>query len=258
MSEGWFVAPRELRAAVATVGRHEMALYPPGTDCVSDAIASGNYEGFEAELLNLLVRPGDACIDVGAHVGFFTLKLCDLVGPAGAVLAFEPDADNYALLCDNLRHAGYRNVVARRVALMGDNATRHTVRTPGNSGDSRVGLGREPLPVTGETPCARLDDLIAPGTAVNFVKIDVQGREVHALSGMRRVVAEQSRLTMLVEYWPWGIREAGGDERDFFRLLGGFQLYVLDEGKKSMTRVNDPHYLANPETQHFVNLVCTR
>src|SRR4051794_1920829 len=48
------------------------------------------YEGPEVRFMSRWVRPGDTVVDVGAHVGLFTLHAARLVGPVGRVLAFEP------------------------------------------------------------------------------------------------------------------------------------------------------------------------
>src|SRR5271166_6105200 len=50
----------------------------------------GEFAESENQLLMPLLRPGDACIDVGANVGTVALALAWRVGAAGHVYAFEP------------------------------------------------------------------------------------------------------------------------------------------------------------------------
>ena len=45
-----------------------------------------------------VLRPGDTAIDVGAHIGFFTMQMAAAVGAAGRVYAFEPFDANADLL----------------------------------------------------------------------------------------------------------------------------------------------------------------
>jgi FkbM family methyltransferase len=40
--------------------------------------------------LKNLIRPGDHCVDIGAHLGYFTFELSRLAGPQGHVYAIEP------------------------------------------------------------------------------------------------------------------------------------------------------------------------
>jgi hypothetical protein len=44
------------------------------------------------EVLQSFLRPGDVVLDVGAHLGSHTIAFAHMVGPGGAVHAFEPQA----------------------------------------------------------------------------------------------------------------------------------------------------------------------
>lgn len=61
-------------------------------------------------------RPGDVVLDVGAHIGGFTLLAAGLA-PAGRVLAVEPCRDSYELLLRNIELNGLTNVEAAHLAL---------------------------------------------------------------------------------------------------------------------------------------------
>lgn len=72
------------------------------------------YGVFETDVcfyLLSLLRPNDTFIDIGGHFGFFSMLGCELVGPDGAVVTFEPMAATRAVLADNLQK---RAVTARR------------------------------------------------------------------------------------------------------------------------------------------------
>jgi hypothetical protein len=60
------------------------------------------YEFRVAQTLTRLVQPGWICVDVGAHLGYFTLLLADLVGDRGHVFAFEAHPDNCYWLRENI------------------------------------------------------------------------------------------------------------------------------------------------------------
>src|SRR5207302_5022854 len=53
-------------------------------------ILRGGYERDEINFVREWLKPGDAAIDVGAHIGFFTMHMAAAVGPEGRVYAFEP------------------------------------------------------------------------------------------------------------------------------------------------------------------------
>jgi protein-L-isoaspartate O-methyltransferase len=79
---------------------HKMLLHSLEKDIwVSGMLAKGMaYEPFETQWIEYFVRPGDVVLDVGAHIGYYTLLLSRLVGDQGRVYAFEPDPSNFALL----------------------------------------------------------------------------------------------------------------------------------------------------------------
>ena len=64
-----------------------------------------------------VLRPGDAVIDVGANVGFFSIQAAARVGPTGSVVAFEPHPATFAQLQRNIAASGMRNIRARQAAV---------------------------------------------------------------------------------------------------------------------------------------------
>ncbi|SRR6266545_2940317 len=93
---------------MAIVHGHRMVLHDPARDrfIAPSLLHAGCFKPFETELVMNEVRPGDVVVDVGAHIGYFTLLLAALVGPKSRVFAFEPDPDNFALLCRNVELNG--------------------------------------------------------------------------------------------------------------------------------------------------------
>jgi hypothetical protein len=58
------------------------------------------FEAQAAEVLRNWIRPGATVIDIGANMGFFTLRFARCVGPTGRVIAVEPETENLR----HLRH----------------------------------------------------------------------------------------------------------------------------------------------------------
>jgi FkbM family methyltransferase len=91
--------------ANAFFGRQIRVVLP---EMVSNVIWQKGY--FEEDVcyyfLNLL-GPGDTCIDIGGHFGFFSMLARELVGPEGTVVTFEPMPRTRAILAENMeRNAG--------------------------------------------------------------------------------------------------------------------------------------------------------
>ena len=72
--------------------------------------AFGGFETHFAELFSHLVGPGERCVDVGANVGVHTVRLGQLVGRDGEVIAIEPDPDVVLRTERNITLNGLANV----------------------------------------------------------------------------------------------------------------------------------------------------
>ncbi len=147
------------------------------------------------------VLKGHVVYDVGANIGFFALLAARLVGPAGKVFAFEPVPTNAQLVRDNAAANGFAHlkVVEAAVADEGKRMQLALAEHAGGAMLSRVG---QPPDAKGciTVDVVTLDDMVfATGLpAPDFIKLDVEGAEALALSGMSRVLS-QSQPRLLVE-----------------------------------------------------------
>jgi hypothetical protein len=69
------------------------------------------YEPETTAVFLSLITDGDVVVDLGAHVGYYTLLAARRVGPEGRVFAFEPNPDNFRLLVKNIESNLYSNVI---------------------------------------------------------------------------------------------------------------------------------------------------
>jgi FkbM family methyltransferase len=176
-----------------------------------------------------VIGPGDHVIDIGAHVGYMTLLAASRVTAAGSVLAIEANSDNFALLRANVERNTLTNVrpVEGAAWRQSDEELTMTV-SPDNSGDHRV-FQRDGAANTVQVRSVAVDDLITDDWRADVVKVDVQGTDHVAIEGMRRTI-ERFRPTLLVEFWPKGIEEFGGQADQvlaFYRELG-YDLTILE------------------------------
>ena len=77
----------------------------------------GTFEISETRLVQAFLRPGMTFLDVGAHIGYYTLIASRLVGDAGRVHSFEPGAATRAHLEANVARNGLGNVEIHAEAL---------------------------------------------------------------------------------------------------------------------------------------------
>jgi FkbM family methyltransferase len=191
----------------------------------------GSYEKDEIHLLCSLVKPGDVAMDIGANFGLHSLYLSRAVGPNGKVLAFEPDPDNFALLCANLEANCCANVLPFKYALGEKSGDVELFQTEDNRGNlSLADLGRTGRSVT--VPMRRADDVLRSLSLVpDVVKIDVEGAEPLVMSGF----GEYKPDRILFEFVPEFIRSFNNDGENFLNsfIAAGYTLEVVDSSPVS-------------------------
>ncbi len=222
-------------------------------------------EPSETRLVQRLVRPGQNVLDVGANIGYYTLLFARQVGPAGSVVSFEPDPDNRALLARNVHANGYRNVTIVPDALWETTGPLRLYISETNRGDHRVFAAEEEQRRVVEIGAVALDDFLAGGDGrgrVDFIKMDIQGAEAMALRGMRRTLAANPHLQLLSEFWPGGIRRAGGDPAAYLAALRehGFAIYEVHDDIAEPAPVHPEALLARfaADAEGFTSLYCRR
>jgi FkbM family methyltransferase len=210
----------------------------------------------EKEMLGLgqIVGPGSVCVDVGAAAGLYTVALSELAGRTGQVLSVEP--------------LPYVHPLWTRLLRAGRNVSHHTLALgaePGRVAMS-VPMGRYGL-VTGRSFLAwhtngvgsnsefsghvevrvdvdTLDALCARAglTRLDFLKIDVEGAELHVLTGGTRVI-EKFRPAILVEIETRHLGRYGHSAGTVVEWLlrRGYTMCRWDNGWQEVTEVSEQH-----------------
>lgn len=165
------------------------------------------------------IRPGDTVIDVGGHLGVFTLLA--LSRGAGTVVVVEPEPTNIACLGktfqDELREGSVLLVKAaawhRRGVLEFD------LPDAANTGEGRIAEGGS-IQVE-----ARMIDEIVEELAlerIDFIKMDIEGAERHALAGAKQTLARfKPRLALSIYHLaddPEVIPEIARDARSDYQV----------------------------------------
>ncbi|MBK8477979.1 MAG: FkbM family methyltransferase [Opitutaceae bacterium] len=217
----------------------------------------GRMGGDERACLSSLVRSGMQVVDIGANIGLYTLHLARLVGPAGRVDAFEPDALMAWALRENLAANGVAQVEVHQCAVGADMGQAVLQRNAINSGDNRLGLATG-MALIGEQESVRVGSLdgILDGRRVDFIKMDVQGWEAEAFRGFAAVLDANPKLQIYFEFWPYGLGCAGTEVSRFADILAALRLntYLPLTGE----RVDLPQLATTLRKQAFTNLLAYR
>ena len=196
---------------------------------------SGTYVQSDLEyLFPLLLRRGDQYLDIGANIGMTTMMASVLIGREGKGLAFEPNPEVFARLKRHLDLNHMSNIEPVPVALSSQEAEMRlfvpnrfsgygslTV-PPGASGAS--GRNFTIRAVRGSTYVDSLDSAKA-----TIIKIDVEGYEVKALSGIEDFLGRPEVL-IVSEVSVDLLRRAGDSPEALFELLmkHGFRPFTFE------------------------------
>ncbi|MEV6742068.1 FkbM family methyltransferase [Streptomyces sp. NPDC051104] len=166
-------------------------------DDVSVALHRRGYFEYDLTAFYLShLRNGMTFVDVGAHVGYFSMLASNAVGPTGKVIAFEPTPSTFKALTQNTY--SQKNITAVHSAAWSE-ASSITIRDFGvgfrayNSVFEprlpkavRASIGEE----THSVPAVPLDDYVSEHRCnPDVVKIDVESAEMQVLLGMQKVLS---------------------------------------------------------------------
>ena len=209
---GWFpVVVERLHESVAgdleraTVTTNGIRMRLDLRDYIQRRIFYESHEPEQLAFFRRFLRPGDVVLDVGAHVGIFTLVSALGVGSAGEVHSFEPVPANFEALSRNVELNGFDNVAVNRVAVGAE------------PGEARLGVPEGAASLGGDTsamytvggsahtisaPVVTLDDYVADrlaGRPIRLLKLDVEGLEPAALEGFDSRLSESPPDAVVLE-----------------------------------------------------------
>ena len=190
-------------------------------------ILRDRYEQDEIRFVRGLLKPGDCSIDVGGHIGFFTMQMAAAVGSEGRVYAFEPFDANADLLERSIAENRFDDRVRFQRAAVGAAPGTATLTFPVetlNSGGAYL-LPDGSAPLAGNqkknVPVVALDALEIR-RPVRFIKMDVEGAEPQVLRGAARILKDD-RPVILSELHPTQLERASGITADqFLAQIAGF------------------------------------
>lgn len=164
-----------------------------------------------------LVKPCDHVVDAGANIGYVTMLLSRLVGPAGRVDSFEPVPDTFELLSHNARALRLENVQLHHVALS-DSAGGATMHVPeySSGGENLYESSLEHVEGRAvQVQRAMLDGELPGAAKPSFMKIDVEGHELALLRGAAGVL-DRAHPALLIEL----SAATAGEVEEFLRWRG--------------------------------------
>jgi FkbM family methyltransferase len=172
-------------------------------DITAWILLGGTWEDFVDNVLCALVEPGDCFLDIGANMGYYTVKIGGRVGPEGHVYAFEPNPEMFDFLKENVNINGFlgRATIFNAAAGSGEGELSLAFDSAHPGGGSLILPGETPLPgqVVKTVRIRAIDDMLPADCVADLIKIDVEGYEPIAFEGMRRLLARSPDAAIVTE-----------------------------------------------------------
>jgi FkbM family methyltransferase len=218
------------------VDAHDISIAP-------HLILDGVWEEWTEAVLRQLVAPGMAVLEAGANVGYFTLVMARAVGSTGSVHSFECDPELAMLARDNIEINGVQrsaHIVEKAAGERAGHVTFYRADRHRGGGSIVQGLEQIPHNATDQRTALEVEmttfDVFAAGLGrqPDFIKLDAEGAEPAILRGAAGLLDNARPLTIVMEFFPRFVRDAGDDPGALLRTLQdkGFQLSVIDERQR--------------------------
>jgi FkbM family methyltransferase len=152
-------------------------------------------------------KEGDIVIDIGAHIGLYTIISSKRVGANGKVVAIEADPENFEMLTSNIKLNQLTNVIPLNYAVYSKETKLKLYLPSGESGFTKyntimpnwINTQEKFVEVNANT----LDYLLQLNKIrqeeVNWIKIDVEGAEFEVLKGATNVLSKSKDVAILME-----------------------------------------------------------
>ena len=149
---------------------------------------------------NMPIKKGDTVVELGAFYGFGTMKLSDMVGNNGQVIAIEADKKNFQILKKNIEMNKISNVITINKGVWNESGkgTLYKIKNQGNS------LVPEFLKNNSkdEIDIDTLDNIMISNNldSVDLISMEINGAEIEALQGMTKILS-QNKLRIIAAGW---------------------------------------------------------
>lgn len=262
------LAPREAiymgdkLALTRSVYGHKLFVDTDDLSLTPHILVDGVWESWITTVFRRSMRRGMTVVDVGANVGWYSILAADLVGPQGRLVAFEANPRLADIAYRNLSINGFaeRSTVEAKAVYAETTTLEFKIFERFKGGSSL--FTNEAVAETYhdqlrrlEVPAVRLDDYFAPGTRVDFLKIDAEGAEGFVLRGAGRVLADNPQISILMEFAPATINAAYGEAKRFLDEIAtlGFRVQRITDDATLV-----PTDLGDLEKQVLCDVLLTR
>lgn len=190
---------------------------------------------FEPHIVRLFIkilRKGDAFLDLGANIGYFSMIASNQIGEDGYVYSFEPNPQTLAKLKRNITLNKKRNLIVYDKAVsdqQGEIYFNIPIATIKNSGRASIRPIEESYSSI-KVQTVVLDELINEFKPLRLIKMDIEGAEALALHGMINII-ERDRPFLIMELSDAYLKQLGSSADAVIAFLKklSYTIYIAGE-----------------------------
>ncbi|GEM_PF-2946629 len=226
-----------------------------------EIMSCGGFRRPEIGMILDLLQEGDVVLDIGAHIGTFSIPMNQKIGKEGKLFAFEANPKTFELLQKNINDNNmtatlFNKGVSAQEGFLYLHAKEYKNRE-GNSSEKRLNTGADYLTSSTQgmdndamvkVELVRIDDAVTDN--VDFIKVDVEGMELSVFRSAVNVI-DRSRPIIYSEYYEPYIARSGENYRNFesFFKSRNYDFFINAGPKKAsnndytLVRIPGPQYI---------------
>lgn len=238
--------------------RKDLVILIPKTGPGAGIFYQGSSEPDTTEFLNRFLRPGMVVLDIGAHIGEYTLLAAEKVGEHGQVHSFEPSPVIYPVLEKNVQINGFTNVFLNQLAVSNkDGELEFEISSEPSTSSIRNLVGTKVDSKLTYVKTVSLDRYCSDlKRKPDLIKIDVEGAEKYVLQSAHNILKLplSDSPTLVLEYAPQNYARFNYQPSEILELLAfyGYQALLYLGGSRI-----DP-FVSNSDLPDIVNIIATK
>jgi len=219
-------------------------------------LSEGKWEPWVTRVFQQHITPGMTVVDVGANIGYYTTLAASLVKQTGHVYGFEASPELSRILWKNANINGMSDwVTVVNKAVYDSTTTLQFSQLAAFQGSGSVStqgaldsMGQQQHQAYVQehyqddvtfydVEAIALDDYFDADASIDFIKIDAEGSEPFIFGGMRQLIARQSQLKIVFEFYPHMFENVNHNPRQFLEGLqrDGFTLQAISHREGAVT-----------------------
>lgn len=245
------------RKPYVMVGSRKLFINKRDSVVSESLLTTGTWEPTISIIFCMCARKSSTIVDIGGNLGYFTILASTVISKTSRVYVFEPETINFSLLAKSVTENHLQNVTCEKLAIGNSEGEISLYIAEDNFGDHRAFSSGENRKVE-TVNMTTLDSYFASyKNPIDLLKIDIQGFEIQAFQGAKKLLKQGKIRVIMSELWPIGLQMAGSDWRDYIKLLqtSNFSIWEIDDESEKIapfdpkkleaTIKKDPVFAAN-------------